>query len=108
MGSDDRVFVVRHGLMARSTEVVPHERTQSLRLSQGPWQRALGLATVHLDSTRGPVKIAAANRDGSEARRTLDRQVERARAARHGEAPATPPPRGPSAGSTALVAPTGS
>ena len=73
MGSDDRVFVVHHGLWSRSVEVVPHERTQSLRLTAGPLQRALGLATVHLDSTRGPVKIAAANRDGREARATLDR-----------------------------------
>jgi putative membrane protein len=82
MGSDDRIFVVHHGVLSRSVEVVPHERTQSLRLTAGPLQRALGLATVHLDSTRGPVKIAAANRDGGEARSVLDRQVERARVAR--------------------------
>ena len=90
MGSDDRVFVVHHGLWSRSVEVVPHERTQSLRLTAGPLQRALGLATVHLDSTRGPVKIAAANRDGTEARATLDAQVERARAARRREGPTSP------------------
>jgi len=87
MGSDDRVFVVRHGLFARSLEAVPHERTQSLRITAGPWQRALRLATVHLDSTRGPVRIKAANRDASEARAVLDRQVERARVARQREAP---------------------
>ena len=92
MGSDDRVFVVRHGLVSRSLEVVPHERTQSLRLTAGPLQRALGLATVHLDSTRGPVKIAAANRDGAEARTVLDRQVERARAARLRETRLGPAP----------------
>lgn len=97
MGSDDRVFVVRHGLLSRSTEVVPHERTQSLRLTAGPLQRALGLATVHLDSTRGPVRIAAANRDGREARAVLDRQVERARAARRREVPAGGPPTAASA-----------
>jgi putative membrane protein len=90
MGSDDRVFVVHHGLWSRSVEVVPHERTQSLRLTAGPLERALGLATVHLDSTRGPVKIAAANRDGGEARATLDAQVQRARAARRREAPTSP------------------
>jgi putative membrane protein len=90
MGSDDRVFVVHHGLWSRSVEVVPHERTQSLRLTAGPLQRALRLATVHLDSTRGPVKIAAANRDGKEARATLDAQVERARVARRREGPISP------------------
>jgi putative membrane protein len=70
-------------------DVVPHERTQSVRLSAGPVQLALGLATLHLDSARGPVKIRAANRDGHEARVMLDRQVERAQAARRelGRAP---------------------
>jgi putative membrane protein len=97
MGSDDRVVVVRHGLLSRSMEVVPHERTQSLRLVAGPWQRTLGLATFHLDSTRGPVKIAAANRDGAEARAVLDLQVERARAARRRELPLPPPPPAPEA-----------
>jgi putative membrane protein len=90
MGSDERVFVVHHGLWSRSVEVVPHERTQSLRLTAGPLERALGLATLHLDSTRGPVKIAAANRDGQEARATLDAQVDRARAARRRESQAVP------------------
>ncbi|HVX20636.1 MAG TPA: PH domain-containing protein [Acidimicrobiales bacterium] len=81
-GADDRLFVARHGMLSRTVDVVPHERTQSLRLTAGPWQRALGLATVHLDSTRGPVKTRAAHRDAAEARRMLDRQVDRARAAR--------------------------
>lgn len=86
MGSDGRIFVVHHGLLSRSVEVVPHERTQSLRLTAGPFQRVLGLASLHLDSTRGPVKVTAANRDGCEARTVLDRQVERAREARRREA----------------------
>jgi putative membrane protein len=88
-GSDERVFVARHGLLSRSMDVVPHERTQSVRLSAGPVQLALGLATLHLDSARGPVKIRAANRDGHEARVMRDRQVERAQAARRelGRAP---------------------
>ena len=83
-GSDERVFVARHGLWSRTMDVVPHERTQSVRLTAGPLQRALGLATMHLDSTRGPVKTRAANRDALEARAMVDRQVERARAARRG------------------------
>ena len=92
-GSDERVFVARHGLLSRTMDIVPHERTQSVRLSAGPLQRALGLATMHLDSTRGPVKTRAANRDALEARAMVDRQVERARAARRGwtGAPFEPP-----------------
>ena len=82
VGSDAHVFVARHGLLSRTTDVVPHERTQSVRLTAGPLQRALGLATVHLDSTRGPVRTRAANRDGTVARALLDRQVARAQTAR--------------------------
>jgi putative membrane protein len=81
-GSDERVFVSSHGLLSRTMDIVPHERTQSVRLSAGPLQRALGLATVHLDSTRGPVRTRASNRDAGQARSMLDRQVGRARAAR--------------------------
>ena len=82
VGSDESVFVAQHGLLSRTIDVVPHERTQSVRLTSGPLQRALGLATVHLDSTRGPVRIRAANRDALAARAMLDRQVDRARKAR--------------------------
>jgi putative membrane protein len=81
-GSDEHVFVARHGLLSRTTDIVPHERTQSVRLTCGPLQRVLGLATMHLDSTRGPVKTRAANRDALSARAMVDCQVERARTAR--------------------------
>jgi putative membrane protein len=81
-GADERFFVAHHGLLSRTTDVVPHQRTQSLRLRAGPVERMLGLASVHLDSTRGPVKTRAANRDATEARAMLDREVERSRTAR--------------------------
>jgi putative membrane protein len=93
VGSDDHVFTARHGLLSRTIDVVPHERTQSVRLTSGPLQRALVLATVHLDSTRGPVKIRASNRDSTEARAMLDRQVERARRARLHQWVPSPPPQ---------------
>jgi putative membrane protein len=82
VGSDEHVFVARHGILSRTIDVVPHERTQSVRVTAGPVQRSLGLASVHLDSTRGPVKTRAANRDAREARAILDRQVDRSRLAR--------------------------
>lgn len=81
-GSDERFFVARHGVFSRSMEVVPHERTQSVHLHAGPLARKLRLASVHLDSTRGPVTIRAAHRDGAEARVMLDTQAERSRRAR--------------------------
>ena len=92
-GSDDRVFVVRHGLLSRTVDVVPHERTRSVGLSAGPIQRALGLATVRLDSTRGPVKTRAKNRPARQARLMLDREVEWGEQARRYLAPSSPMPR---------------
>ena len=98
-GADDRVFVVRHGLLSRTVDVVPHERTQSVHLSAGPVDRALGLATLHLDSTRGPVKTRAKNRPAREARLMLDSEVERGMEARQRLAP--PGPRHSPAGEPA-------
>ncbi|HEU4911798.1 MAG TPA: cytochrome P450 [Actinomycetes bacterium] len=81
-GSDDRVFVARRGRLTRETDVVLHEKVQSVRLVQGRLQRALGLASLHLDTTPGPVRVDAAHRDAPEARRMLDHEVTIARQAR--------------------------
>jgi putative membrane protein len=81
-GADERVFVSRRGRFRRETDVVPHERTQSLRLAQGWLQRVLGLVSLHLDTTPGPVHVVAAHRAADEARALLDREVVLARAAR--------------------------
>ncbi len=81
-GSDDSIFVSLHGLFARSIDVVPNAKTQSVRLKAGPWQRLWGLATLHLDSTRGALRIRAAHRDALEGRSMLDTQADRARQAR--------------------------
>ena len=82
VGSDDHSFVTRHGFLSRTIELVPHERIQSVRMRSGPWQNMLGLATVYLDSTRGPVTVRAAFRDSKEARNIVDWQAERAQHAR--------------------------
>jgi putative membrane protein len=68
----------------RRTHVVPHARVQSLRLSQGWWQRRLRLADLHVDSPPGPVHVRARHRDADEARRLLERESLRSRAARRG------------------------
>ncbi|HEU5483606.1 MAG TPA: PH domain-containing protein, partial [Microlunatus sp.] len=54
-GVSDRVVITEHGWLTHIRNLVPHAKTQSVRLSQGPVQRRLGLADVHLDITRGPV-----------------------------------------------------
>lgn len=86
-GARARHFVAEEGWLGRDVVVMPHAKPQSLRLTQGPAQRRLGLATVHLDSTSGPVSVAAVHRDQYEARALLDAELELERAARAGAAP---------------------
>ena len=97
-GADDRVFVVRHGVLRPRTDVIPHAKVQSIRLHQGPLQAAFGLASVALDSTGGPVRIRARLRDAAEAHRIVATQAERSRLGRRAALPerwmATPPPDG--------------
>ncbi|WP_456846834.1 PH domain-containing protein, partial [Cellulomonas sp. P5_C6] len=83
----ERALVTRAGRIWRSVDVVPHERTQSLGLAQGPIQRRLGLASFVLHSTPGPVAPRVEHLDAGVAAALLDEQAERARNAR---ATATP------------------
>lgn len=78
----DRALVLRSGRVFRRVDVVPHERTQSLGLEQGPLQRRLGLATFVVHSTPGPVSPRVAHLDGAVAAALLDEQARRARQAR--------------------------
>lgn len=86
-GADDRVFVARRGILHRETEVIPHAKVQSVRRTQGPFERLLGLATVHLDTTPGPVHVTAPLRDAAEASQLVHDQAERSRIGRRGEGP---------------------
>lgn len=80
--SDDNVVATRSGRITRRRAFVPHPRTQSVRVTQGPWERALRLATVHVDSTPGPVAIAALHLAAHDARALADAQAARAGRAR--------------------------
>lgn len=81
-GAGAEIFVTRHGRFHRVLSAVPHAKTQSVRLRQGPIQRRLGLASIHVDTPPGPVTAVAYHRDAGEARRIVDEQTERARRAR--------------------------
>lgn len=81
-GWDDRVVITEHGWLTRVRNLVPHAKTQSVRLSQGPLQRRLGLADVHLDITRGPVSPIAHQLTPEAARELTMSQLDRARLAR--------------------------
>ncbi|MEO3780789.1 PH domain-containing protein [Micromonospora sp. B11E3] len=80
-GLDERVFAARSGLLTRQLAIVPYARIQSVRVTQGPAQRRLGLATVHAD-TAGGSGAAAHDRDLAEAWWLAAELTARARAAR--------------------------
>jgi putative membrane protein len=80
-------LLARRGRVSRELDVVPHERTQSLGLSQGPLQRRLGLASVVAHSTPGPVSPNVAHLEAGVALRLLQEQASRARAARRAAGP---------------------
>lgn len=94
-------LLCRHGVVFRRLEVVPHERTQSLSLRQGPLMAALGLVDFELHSTAGPVKPLVHHVALDAGRRLFDEQAARAATARrihsseHWLAPVTPPPGAP-------------
>ena len=83
----ETALIIRRGFFVREVFVVPHERTQSLALSQGPFQRALGLASVEVQSTAGPVKPVAHHVAVPDALRLLDEQATRARERRKVQTP---------------------
>ncbi len=87
-GVGEQVVAGRAGILTRRTHVVPHARVQSLRVHQGPWQRALGLADLLVDSPEGPVRVRARHRDVAEAGDLVAREQAAARLARA----AGPPP----------------
>jgi putative membrane protein len=82
VGTDDIAFVARSGWLHRTTDVIPHARTQSVELRQGPLARRLGLATVEVHTPAGPVDADGRNLDASDARRVAFEQLSRARRAR--------------------------
>ncbi len=80
-GLGDTVFAARHGLLTRVVVVVPYARIQSVRVVQGPLQRLLRLATVHVDIAAG-AGADARDRELHEAWAMAAELTARARAAR--------------------------
>jgi putative membrane protein len=74
--------VTTYGRLKRVTDVVPQDKLQSVRLVEGPVQRRLGLATVHLDTAGRNVHAAFRHRDRSEAAELTDTLARIARTAR--------------------------
>jgi len=80
--ADDRYVVAVRGRVCRQTTWVPLEKVQSIRWVQGPIQRRLGLASVHLDVAGKRVSAVIEDRDRDEAARILGTLPDLARVAR--------------------------
>lgn len=83
----ETALFIRRGWLTKELIVVPHERTQSLALRQGPIQRALGLADVAVHSTKGVVRPVAQHLAVADAVALLTAQARRARARRKVQTP---------------------
>jgi putative membrane protein len=81
-GRTDTCVATRSGRLRRVTIWVPLEKAQSLRHVQGPLQRKLRLASVHVDVAGRSLHAVARDRDAGDARRELDQLTELARRAR--------------------------
>ena len=79
---DDSSLVLRRGRLSRHASVVPHHKTQSVALSQGPLERRLRLASFAVHVTAGSVTTSVDHLDVDRAREAQWRQSELARAAR--------------------------
>jgi putative membrane protein len=79
---DDRYVVASTGRICRETTWVPLQKVQSVRWVQGPLQRQLGLATLHLDAAGKRVGARIQDRDSAEALEILGTLPDLARAAR--------------------------
>ncbi|MGZ4602631.1 MAG: PH domain-containing protein [Kineosporiaceae bacterium] len=76
------VLLVRRGRLRHRLDVVPHARTQSCGISQGPLQRLFGVVSFHLHSTRGPIDPVVPHLRAPDADDLLADQAVRARHAR--------------------------
>ncbi|HET7174220.1 MAG TPA: PH domain-containing protein [Nocardioidaceae bacterium] len=71
--------LTRHGRLRRETTYIPYARIQSARVTQGPIQRVLGLATVHLDLPTGGHRWSAPHRELADATHLVEEASARAR-----------------------------
>lgn len=81
-GHDEHVVKAVTGRLRRVTCWVPLEKIQSVRRVQGPLQRALHVATVHVDVAGRRVDARFKDRDEHEADRLVDELAELSRRAR--------------------------
>ena len=91
-GHDGAHAVCVTGRINRATTWVPLEKTQSIRRVQGPLQRPLGLATVHVDVAGKRARAQFRDREVVEADHLVEELSELSRVARmrHERSPTSP------------------
>ena len=82
IAADPATFIAHEGWIEQTTSIVPHRKTQSVELRQGPLQRRRNVATVEVHTPKGPVNADGRNLDAGDARTAMLAQLERARASR--------------------------
>jgi putative membrane protein len=78
----DTALLIRSGRWWRHLVLVPHQRTQSMSMQQGPLARRFGVVDLVLHTTAGPVAPRLIQAGLDEGRALLDAQATRARTAR--------------------------
>jgi putative membrane protein len=73
IGSNERYVAARRGRLRATTTWVPLAKVQSIRATEGPVQRSLGLTTVHLDVAGAHACATLQDRDTAEALQLLAR-----------------------------------
>ena len=85
-GRSETCVATTSGRLRRVTSWVPLEKVQSLRHVQGPVQRRLRLASVHVDTAGRAAHATLRDRDSGEAATALQELTDLARAARRNPA----------------------
>ena len=81
----DTAVLIRAGRFKRRLIVLTHERSQSLALSQGPFERLVDVANIKFDMVPGPIKPVVRHLDTGQARQLWAHQAHRARMRRAAE-----------------------
>lgn len=82
------MVMIRDGRITHRVSFVPHSRMQSVAIDQGPLERYLKLANVHLHLVPGVVPTSVYHLEESQAERLWELQVRHADMAREKEPPA--------------------
>ena len=70
-----KYIVTRSGRITRRMAFASHDRVQSVGMSEGLWQRRLGLASVEFHIAPGPINITSWHMDLAQARPLVNREI---------------------------------